>query len=378
MFIETHIIQNFAPSNLNRDDTGNPKDTEFGGARRARISSQCIKRSIRLHPVFTQATQVDLGVRTRWVSRLITQALVERGKPSEHAQTLGSAFASHLVKVDEKKAGDKDEGHTKVLLYLSSGEIDAIAENLVAQWDVLVSELEKGKSATLEEMAESVSKDWRKRTSAPDIALFGRMLAERPELNIDAACQVAHAISTHRANMEMDFYTAVDDLSKDEETGAGMMGVTGFNSACFYRYSCVQWEQLVANLNGDAGLARKTVEGFLRATALAIPTGKQTSFAAQNLPDFLLGVVREDGQAWSLANAFETPVRPNREGGLVRPSVERLDDYWGRLAKVYGGQGLHPVALALSNDLQLTNLMPALTPSLDAWVGGLVTLLPGA
>ena len=46
--IEIHALQNFAPSNLNRDDTGVRK-MPFGGTRRARVSSQCLKRSIRQH-----------------------------------------------------------------------------------------------------------------------------------------------------------------------------------------------------------------------------------------------------------------------------------------------------------------------------------------
>jgi CRISPR system Cascade subunit CasC len=155
-----------------------------------------------------------------------------------------------------------------------------------------------------------------------------------------------------------------------------MMGVIPFNSACFYRYARIDWEQLVRNLGGDTALARKAVEGFLRAVVLAVPTGKQNSFAAQNPPDLLLGVARSDGQAWSLANAFEKPVRPDREGGLMSASIAALDTYWGRLVTTYGSQGAIPAALAVDENAPLVHLKPALKPSLDVWVQALLAGLP--
>ncbi len=368
MYIEIHILQNFAPSNLNRDDTGNPKDSEFGGVRRARISSQCIKRAIRQHPAFAKATAVENAVRTRWMARLLVEPLVTAGKTEEQAQAVSDAFAVQYSKMDR--------GHTSVLLYLSRSEIETAKQNLLANWDEIIADLKDGKSPSIEAMAKEMFKALKDRTSAPDIALFGRMLAEKPELNIDAACQVAHALSTHRVSMEMDFYTAVDDLSTDEESGAGMMGVIGFNSACFYRYARIDWELLVKNLGDDVSLARKTVEAFLRAAAKAVPTGKQNGFAAQNPPDFLLGVARSDGDSWSLVNAFETPVKPGRDGGLMSASIAALDGYWGRLTHAYDSDGVKPVALAVNGDSGLDNLKDATVPNLDRWVKALLAELP--
>jgi CRISPR system Cascade subunit CasC len=215
--------------------------------------------------------------------------------------------------------------------------------------------------AALSEIVDGLVKRTSTQAGAPDIALFGRMLADRPATNVDAACQVAHAISTHRVNMEMDFFTAVDDLQKDDETGASMMGVIAFNSACFYRYARLDWDLLVNNLDGDKELARKTVEGFLRAAALAIPSGKQNSFAAQNPPDFMLGTVRKDGQSWSLANAFETPVKQGRDGGLMSASIEKLSAYWTKLNKVYGGDGITTATLSMDGD-----------DNMDGWVNKLL------
>jgi CRISPR system Cascade subunit CasC len=177
--------------------------------------------------------------------------------------------------------------------------------------------------------------------------------------------------------MEMDFFTAVDDLQKRDEAGASMMGFTGFDSACFYRYARVDWEQLVRNLDGDTALAQRTVEGFLRAAVQAVPSAKQNSFAAQNPPSLLLAVVRRDGMGWSLANAFEQPVRPRGDGGLVAASVERLDAYWGHLCKVYGTKDQVTVAaVVLGDDLQLDSLAQARVDSLEQWVHAVTETLP--
>ena len=361
MYIELHLIQSFAPANLNRDDTNNPKDCEFGGVRRARISSQCIKRAIRNDPVFAETTGMEVGQRTkRVIERLRKQ--IGAARPEAEVNAVLPAFVpAFLSKLD------KDGQRTAVLLYLSSAEIEGFSNKLLENWGELADE--KKRAAVTERLAKELVKEYKGRTSAPDIALFGRMLAEKPELNLDAACQVAHALSTHRVTMEMDFYTAVDDLNPDDTAGAGMMGFTGYNSACFYRYARLDWEQLVKNLSDDRDLALRTVEGFLRATVQAVPTGKQNNFAAQNPPSFLLAVVREGGAAWSLANAFEKPVRAGRDSGLVEPSVKALDSYWGRLAAIYGTKSITATAaLALDGDLALVALKDARVKDLDAWI----------
>jgi CRISPR system Cascade subunit CasC len=368
MFVEVHAIQNFAPSNLNRDDTGNPKDCEFGGHRRARISSQCLKRAIRLSPVFAQTTGVDVGTRTKWlIERCLRPPLVAAGKPEEEVTEVLTAFVPEFASKLDTKSGDDHK--TAVLLYLGQSELDNITRALLDNWESLPGDAKK--------LARALVKDHKGQTSVPDIALFGRMLAEQPELGLEAACQVAHAISTHRVAMEMDFYTAVDDLKADDTAGAGMMGFTGFNSACFYRYARIDWDQLVRNLNGDTGLARRTVQGFLRGVAAAVPSGKQNAFAANCPPSFLLAVVRQDGMGWSLANAFEKPVYPRSDSGLVVPSVAALDAYWGRLCQVYGtGLFVQTAALALDADLPLKNLSDNDVQTMDAWVEAVTNALP--
>lgn len=165
------------------------------------------------------------------------------------------------------------------------------------------------------------------------------MLADLPEKNQDAACQVAHALSTHAVEREFDFYTAVDDLKPDDNAGADMIGTVEFNSACFYRYVALDLEKLRANLQGDTELMLKGLEAFLRAIVKAKPSGKQNSFAAHNDPEYVLFTVRQEADPRNLANAFEKPVRPNREKSLTEVSVERLEDKWQKLFAAYGQNG---------------------------------------
>jgi len=196
---------------------------------------------------------------------------------------------------------------------------------------------------------------------ASDIALFGRMVADLPDINVDAASQVAHAISTHKVIMDFDFYTAVEDLPLEEETGAAMMGTVEFNSACFYRYSNVNVDELNKNLDYDEDLSRKTIKAFLRASVAAIPTGKQNSFAALNPPDFVLVIVREDASPVSLANAFEKPVTIRSNKGLVEESIKALDNYWIRFTSAYGDNGIKTkTAIRVTDEPELKglNLIP--------------------
>jgi CRISPR system Cascade subunit CasC len=239
-------------------------------------------------------------------------------------------------------------------------------------------DLTNGKNAktATETLGKELAKRFKDRSSAPDIALFGRMLAENPELNVDAACQVAHAISTHRVSMEMDFYTAVDELRPEDTAGAGMMGFTGFDSACFYRYARVDWGQLVKNLGGDAALARRTVEGFLRAALEAVPTGKQNGFAAQNPPSLAFAVVRDGGPGWSLANAFEKPVQTRADSGLVQPSVAALDAYWSQLCGMWGSESVQTGALLALGDATLNGLGAHRVATVGEWVARVAGALP--
>lgn len=435
--IEAHLIQNFAPSNLNRDDTGQPKSATFGGFRRARISSQCTKRNAR--ELWRTEGTVSVGERTKKIQKLIGDRLAE-----------DKAFMEKVSKLEDWKDGirmfteayysgsdKKKPENTSVLIFIGPEEVNAGVQAVKDLWEDRTSESEKkgkkssetvegiatllkkarefdlknvskektadigavesdegGGEANDEEVGEEKgekSKDKRPKLKAvkeiqdaienarisADIALFGRMLAEQPGRNTDGACQVSHPISTHKVDMEMDFYTAVDDLNPEEETGAGMMGVVGFNSACYYRYALVDRDQLARNLarkterkNGqwvqelrqeDYTEADKVIKAFLEALVYAIPTGKQNSFAAQNLPSFGLFVRRQGGVPISLANAFAKPVRPQKDDDdLVGLSIAALTKHWDALKAVYGEQGvLNTACFHLQQEGRLNGLKDA-------------------
>lgn len=395
MYIELHFIQSFAPSNLNRDDTNSPKDCEFGGHRRLRVSSQCFKRAIRHDPALVAATQVPNGFRTKYLAE---KCLLPKlgDKPEDEARPVALRFA------EEYGMGlDRESGKTSVLLYLSESETNAIAKALREGWEDYLNsarqldvaekiEDKKAREKAVKEarapwgaLVKALVKDTKGRTSAPDIALFGRMLADKTELNIDAACQVAHALSTHAVRkMELDYYTAVDDLKPVDTSGAGMVGTQFFSSACFYRYMRLNWAQLNENLK-DTDLACRTVQGFLRAAEAAIPTGKQNSHAAHSRPSFMLGVARaEKSPGWSLINAFERPVRPRNESGLIGESVKALDMCWNDLRTFYGPSSVKTCAVALRADSGLTpndlskSLSEAVQPNFEAWVEAMLGALP--
>lgn len=327
MKIELHIIQNFAPSNLNRDDTNAPKDCEFGGVRRARISSQCLKRAIRTNEAFTKyiiegdGSGMTVGTRTRLIKDKITQCLaIELDKDQ-------SKKLDELIKITINTSISETTNSTNMLIHYDDSEISSLA-------NIFRKILDGAK-------VDTTAKEFKPKSKAADIALFGRMLAENTDFNVDAACQVAHAISTHKVSMEMDFFTAIDDLKKDfasGDAGAGMMGTIEFNSACFYRYSVIDTNQLKLNLDGNLELTKKTIRAFIQSSIASIPSGKQNSMAAQNPPSFVMVVVK-DGCPWSLANAFETPVAHGNEG-IVANSIKRFDDYWGRLSSVYGSSDI--------------------------------------
>ena len=381
--VEVHILQNFAPSNLNRDDTGSPKDAIFGGYRRARISSQCLKRSVREyvrdHPQSLPAEA--LGVRTKLVVRELVKALADRGRDAGEAeQKVVAAFGGVGLKVS--RDGENGEYQTEYLLFLGRRESAQLADLIDEHWDQLVvaeagggagrqsgrAAKRAGREAVPKEVAEALGRvlDGGK---AVDVALFGRMLADLPEKNQDAACQVAHALSTHAVEREFDFYAAVDEVKQLDETadaGAGMLGTIEFNSACFYRYVALDLAQLRRNLQGDDELLLRGVEALLRALVKARPTGKQNSFAAHNDPEYIVCTVRQDADPRNLANAFEKPVGKGEWGkcGLTAASVGRLEATWNKLDTAYGQAG----ATFTLNLTDAASTLGDATPSLDLLV----------
>lgn len=332
-FLEMHIVQTVAPCNLNRDDTGSPKDALFGGFRRARISSQAQKRAIRVafkeRALFSQA---ELAVRTRrWVDALLAKL---PDVPKDQARL---AVESALNAMGFGVRGER----TEYLLFLGNRELDNLARLIRESLDRLTAVSAKGKKrADIDEDLKKTLLRVLDGGKAVDLALFGRMLADLPDLGVDAAAQVAHAISTHKVDREFDFYTAVDDLNPKEETGAGMMGDVEFYSATLYRYAVVNLDQLLENLQGDKELALRGALAFAEAFALTLPSGKQNSFAAHNPPLFL-AFRAGDGLPWNLATAFERPLWPREGKALSAISVEALVEEWAKFERAYGSPRLY-------------------------------------
>jgi len=378
MIVELHVIQSFAPSNLNRDDTGAPKDADFGGVRRARISSQSLKRAMRR--AFAEADLVPTelrATRTKRVVGLIAEHIAAAGE--------GTAEAGRLAEAVLEAGGIRTaDGEVGALMFLGQEEIAALARLALGHRDALlagpVAEPEpasgrgRRRAAGLPDLKREVTEAVRSGRSV-DVALFGRMIAELPAGNVDAAAQVAHAISTHRVELDFDYYTAMDDLARSDESGAAMVDTVEFNAATYYRYLSLDTSALATTL-GDPDRTRLALEAFVRAAIVAEPSGKQNSFAAHNPPSYVLAVVREAGN-WSLANAFLRPVRASSDHDLVEASVEALETYWERLAQMYGTRGLRLVASAA-----LTERAPGAgierRPSVDALVASVVDAGVGA
>lgn len=439
--LELHIIQNFAPSNLNRNDIGEPKKCVFGGTRRARISSQCFKREMRNlfaeGNYFSEEQKNNLAKRTKLLLNEIVEGLVSEGKDKEVSKQIAT------IALNAGKLNVKDNGKTEYLLFLGQDEIRRIVKFCMDNWQVLsevnsayettrevqkeienltndaesfkseqredlnkVKDTYKGDKEKIKEESEKIKnrfaekadenkeqirklrdkkKDAEKSAKASiptdiktnfvkildggkaaDLALFGRMIANLPKNNVDGSSQFSHLLSTHTTEVEFDFFTALDDLQKDEDSGAGMLDVIQYNSACFYRYANVDVKLLEKNLQKDEQLTKATTEAFIRTMIEAIPKAKQTSFSTHENPSFVLAIVRDAGFC-SLANAFEKPINTNGKKSLIEGSIENLTEHWGKISRVYGDTSKSKACI-LTVDANLNSLK-------DSDVGDLETLI---
>ena len=315
--IELHILQSFPVSCLNRDDVGSPKSAVFGGVTRARLSSQSLKRAVRL---LARSESPDFqGIRSRFLLEPFTSALLAAGLDATVAAEKAKLICEAFSKVDAKKP---DQVTTAV--YLSPSEIQQIATAIAAG----------------EDPKKAIKKV--DRLDAADIALFGRMVANDATLNVEGAAMFSHALSTHSASNEIDFFSSVDDLKGDaEDAGAGMIGTLEFNSATYYRYTAINLNQFAdeKNLGKLTAEQRATIlKEFIRATLTAVPGARQNSMNAATLPFEVLGIRKEKGQPLQLANAFESPVKANGKG-LQSASLSAMKEHLETLEKTWGSPG---------------------------------------
>lgn len=328
MLIELHLIQNHAPSNLNRDDTGSPKDAIFGGHPRARISSQCLKRSIRRSEVFQDALAGRLAERTRKLADRVEAALPAplRDDPDAVAAIRLKVSAIGSDKEDPKKQ------ETRQTIFCADDEVRAIAATAAGLYEELgAKDFAKLKG---EELAAKLGSH---HPRSADVALFGRMTTSAAFEDVEAALQVAHALGTTRLQREFDYFTAVDDLQgPGDDAGADMIGDVEFNSATYYKYFSLHWGDLLRNLGGARQVATDAAAALVEAACLAIPSGKQNSFAAHNLPDAVLLEIRDRNVPLSYANAFVKPITPRGDADVVAGSIAALIEYRAALLPKFG------------------------------------------
>lgn len=341
-FIDIHALQTIPPSNINRDDTGSPKSAFFGGIQRQRVSSQAWKSVIRRY-FESHLDRSKLGVRTRLIADEVVARILSSA-PEFDADSAEDAVVQAFTAVGnskkhvklEKQEGDKrisDRAVSNAALFLSNQQIDKLAQAII--------------EANGEKIPPKQVKEILNTEHGIEIALFGRMVAEAADFNVDAACQVAHALSVHGSEPDFDYYTAVDDVvrASDDATGAGMIGTVEMASSTFYRYANINMDALNANL-GDASVSVEATLAFVRAFIESMPTGKQNSFAARTLPDAVIVSVRND-RPISYVNAFEKAIT-EVEGRRVA-AARALASEAKNIEEVYGYEPVASYVLALGD-----------------------------
>ena len=305
-FIQLHLLTSYAPANLNRDDLGRPKTARMGGFDRLRVSSQSLKRNWRVSDLFEEAMAGHIGTRTKKLGVMAYDALLDAGVKEKQAKAWAGSIADVFGKVKKDNPLEIEQ-----LVHVSETELQAVM-NLVA---TLAEEQREPTDAELELM--------RAERMSVDIALFGRMLASEPAYNVEAACQVAHAISVHKVVVEEDFFTAVDDLNKSNgDTGSAHLGEANFAAALFYSYICINKSQLIENLGGNEALAEQAIKALTEAAVKVSPKGKQNSYASRAYASYVLA---EKGtqQPRSLSVAYLSPIEGGDQASAAIQAIEK-------------------------------------------------------
>lgn len=344
MFIDVYAVQNVPPSNINRDETGNPKTAQYGGVLRSRVSSQAWKRAMRNE--FKDLLAKDsLGVRTKNAVQLITDAMVQqRPECADRAEDYATGVLQATgVKVEASTRAGAASGKpvTQYLIFIANSEISKLAE-LALKWLDEGKDVKKADSGMKKEVSAVFHGE-----QAVDVALFGRMLADAPDLNTDASAQVAHAISVDAIKPEYDYFTAADDFTENDNAGAAMIDSVGFNSSTLYRYATVNLDALEEQL-GNAKATAKAAAVFVESFIRSMPTGKQNSYANRTLPETCIVAFREN-QPINAVSAFEQPVRSEHGSPVSAVASRKLVD---ELVKIQDAYGEKPAsAWVVSTDL---------------------------
>ncbi|MDP0562631.1 MAG: type I-E CRISPR-associated protein Cas7/Cse4/CasC [Candidatus Endonucleobacter sp. (ex Gigantidas childressi)] len=323
-FLQLHILTSYPPANLNRDDLGRPKTAKMGGTDRLRVSSQCLKRNWRTSDLLQSALAGHVGTRTKMLGCTAYDKLLLSGIPEKKAKIYAADIAGQFGKLKKEEKDNAKAGlEIEQLVHVSASEKDSINTLIEA----LIAEQREPKEEELQLL--------RKENMSVDIALFGRMLASKPAFNVEAACQVAHAITVHPITIEDDYFIAMDDLNDgSEDAGASHIGEAGFAAGLFYSYICINKELLIDNLNGNKELAFKAIQALTEAAVKVAPTGKQNSFGSRAYASYVLAE-RGDQQPRSLSVAFLKPVNKQADDyGLE--AVTALEQQYKNFNEVYG------------------------------------------
>lgn len=339
--VDIHALQSLPPSNINRDDTGAPKSAVFGGVVRQRVSSQAWKKAIR-KDFDDYLSKEDLGTRSKRVVNLVATQVCELDENydrQEAEKAAAALFNAADIKVTEPKVREDEDPRlpeSGYLLFLSNRQVEQAAQFILNN---------AGKAPSKKQAKEILNQ-----RHSIDVAMFGRMVANAPEYNVDAAVQVAHALGVHESEPEFDYFTAVDDEVErgGEETGAGMIGTVQMMSSTLYRFATIDMLSLRDNLGGDDGAAVTAAVSFLRSFIRSLPTGKITTFANNTLPELVFVTVRDDRPV-SLVNAFEEPVSAGASLSRRRAAARALANEARSVNEAYGMPPLASFVLALGD-----------------------------
>lgn len=374
--IELHILQSFPVTCLNRDDVGSPKSALFGGVQRARVSSQSQKRAIRLDFNESHYGNAYHTTRTKLAHEGLIRLLENGGMARESAEPLAVEVLASLVDTGGAANAKKDKNgrmNLPTLVWLSPAQLKAAADAILDNKDAIgkaISEAktdEKNKKKEAEAVLKKVLKPANEAiqkagiSDAADIALFGRMVANDPSLNVEAAAMFSHALSTHNTSNEVDFYSAVDDVKQvvdgsageSEEAGAAMIGTLEYNSATYYRYVGINLDILFSPKHlgpiEEQEKRKILLRAFITACLTAVPGARKNSMNGATLPVEVLGIRKEKGQPLQLINAFESPVKA-KGAGYAEASKAAMTDHLKQLEATWGVQG---------EKVQLSELNPA-------------------
>ncbi|WP_404379519.1 type I-E CRISPR-associated protein Cas7/Cse4/CasC [Caenispirillum salinarum] len=367
MKLDFHVLTVFPPHNVNRDEDGRPKTAMFGGVQRGRISSQAKKRAIRLSPHFQD---LQRHTRTRKAGVTAYKALKEKGVLNEMVRVMAAQAVNYAIggkkevpneksartliqSITEKKLSEIRETHafdtdsarehvlqrelwTEQALVVSTKEFAALhhfVERIASECAAPGKEaVEKAKPLCEEICRGLLLIDGE---TEVDTALFGRMVATQPRFNVEAACSVSHAITTHRFSVEGDYFSAAEELSEKGETGAAITSYAFFGAGVYYQHAVLDLKHLTDSLNGDADRARKAARAFVDGLCAAQPTGKRNSHGSDVLASYVL-CGRGTAPSFNGALAFLKPVQPSEDQDILAASAEKLRSFYEVVRESYG------------------------------------------